>query len=81
MMGFIGYIVFNFNIFNFVDCIIVLRINIDEMQIEIFFNEDIKVVENLMCQMSGISGKVVILLLKFISLEKLKSNISVLSFV
>ena len=51
------------------------------MQIETLLNEDIKVAENLMRQMSGTSGKVAISLSKLISPEKPKSNISVLSSV
>ena len=81
MMGSTGHIAFNPNTLSSVDRIIILRINIDEMQIETLLNEDIKVAENLMRQMSGTSGKVAISLSKLISPEKPKSNISVLSSV
>ena len=80
-MGSTGHIAFNPNTLNSVDRIIILRINTDEMQIETLLNEEIKVAENLMRQMSGTSGKLAISLSKLISTEKPKSDISVLNSV
>jgi hypothetical protein len=73
MMGFSGHIAFNANSLEFVDRIIVLRINTDEMQIETLLNLPVADAVNLMTQEG--SGKRTISLGRLFKKPKLRSDI------
>ncbi len=73
MMGYGGHVTFNSNSLEFVDRIIVLRINTEEMQIETLLNVPVAVAISLMTQEG--SGKRTISLGRLFKKPKLRSDI------
>lgn len=80
MMGASGQIAFNPNTLNHVDRIIILRINTEEMQIEILLNETVSVAKELMSKADA-NGKVCIPLSRLVKTPKGASEIKAIKTV
>ena len=75
-----GYISFNPLTLNEVDRVIILRINTEEMQIEILLNDVISEAKKLMTQPNA-GGKVSIALSKLVKKQKVRTNIATIKTV
>ena len=81
MMGASGHIAFNPNTLQFVDRVIVLKVNTEEMQIETLLNEETDVAKTFMRESSGNSGKLIISLSRLLNTNKLKKDVSTVNTV
>lgn len=75
-MGSTGHISFNLNTLSFVDRVIILRINTEEMQVETLFNDDVYKAKELMVTTDG--GKANISMSKLIKPSKNMTDIPVI---
>ena len=75
-----GHILFNPSTLGEVDRIIILKINTEEMQIEILFNEIVSEAQKLMTQPNA-NGKVSIALSKLVKKQKERTNIATIKTV